>query len=132
MNMVNTGAIPAVSSDTSPLPAIEDGHLEGLEKGSAALLVRSGPQRNQRFILTGSNITLGRSDDSSIVLDDVTVSRSHALIVKDSSSWTIKDSGSLNGIYVNFIRIEDAKLSAGDDVQIGKYRFTFLLPEQKI
>ncbi len=132
MNMENTGAIPAVSSDTSPLPAIEDGHLEGLEKGSAALLVRSGPQRNQRFILTGTKITLGRSDDSNIVLDDVTVSRSHALIAKDSSSWTIKDSGSLNGIYVNFIRIEDAKLSAGDDVQIGKYRFTFLLPEQKI
>ena len=66
------------------------------------------------------------------MLDDVTVSRSHAHIVKDSSSWTIKDSGSLNGIYVNFIRIEDAKLSAGDDIQIGKYRFTFLLPEQKI
>jgi pSer/pThr/pTyr-binding forkhead associated (FHA) protein len=105
MNMENTGAIPAVSSDTSPLPAIEDGHLEGL---------------------------LGRSDDSNIVLDDVTVSRTHALILKDSSSWTIKDSGSLNGIYVNFIRIEDAKLSAGDDVQIGKYRFTFLLPEQQI
>ncbi len=91
-----------------------------------------GHKKIKDFILTGPKITLGRSDDSNIVLDDVTVSRSHALIVKDNSSWTIKDSGSLNGIYVNFIRIEDAKLSAGDDVQIGKYRFTFLLPEQKI
>jgi pSer/pThr/pTyr-binding forkhead associated (FHA) protein len=119
--MENTGSIPSVSSDTSALPAIDDGHLEGLEKGSAALLVLSGQQ-----------ITLGRSDDSNIVLDDVTVSRVHALITKGASGWNIQDKGSLNGVYVNFVRIEDSKLSAGDDVQIGKYRFTFLLPEQKI
>jgi pSer/pThr/pTyr-binding forkhead associated (FHA) protein len=132
MNMENTGSIPSVSSDTSALPAIDDGHLEGLEKGSAALLVRSGPQQNERFILSGQQITLGRSDESNIVLDDVTVSRVHALITKGSSGWKIEDKGSLNGVYVNFVRIEDSKLSAGDDVQIGKYRFTFLLPEQKI
>ena len=132
MNMENTGAIPAVLSDTSPLPAIEDGHLEGLEKGNAALLVRSGPQKNERFILSGQNIVLGRSDEANIVLDDVTVSRIHALITKEPSNWKITDQSSLNGIYVNFIRIEDAKLSAGDDIQIGKYRFTFLLPEQRL
>jgi len=67
MNMENTGSIPSVSSDTSALPAIDDGHLEGLEKGSAALLVRSGPQRNERFILSGQQITLGRSDESNFM-----------------------------------------------------------------
>ena len=132
MNMENTGAIPVVSIDTSPLTAIDDGHLEGLEKGSAALLVRSGPQKNQKFILAGKNIILGRSDEANIVLDDVTVSRTHALISKDSNTWKIADRDSLNGTYVNFIRISDTKLSAGDDIQIGKYRFTFLLPEQKM
>jgi pSer/pThr/pTyr-binding forkhead associated (FHA) protein len=132
MNMENTGAIPVVSIDTSPLTAIDDGHLEGLEKGSAALLVRSGPQKNQKFILAGKNIILGRSDEANIVLDDVTVSRTHALISKESNTWKITDKGSLNGTYVNFIRISDTKLSAGDDIQIGKYRFTFLLPEQKL
>jgi pSer/pThr/pTyr-binding forkhead associated (FHA) protein len=132
MNMENTGAIPVVSIDTSPLTAIDDGHLEGLEKGSAALLVRSGPQKNQKFILAGKNILLGRSDEANIVLDDVTVSRTHALISKENNIWKITDKGSLNGTYVNFIRISDTKLSAGDDIQIGKYRFTFLLPEQKL
>jgi pSer/pThr/pTyr-binding forkhead associated (FHA) protein len=132
MNMENTGAIPVVSIDTSPLTAIDDGHLEGLEKGSAALLVRSGPQKNQKFILAGKNIILGRSDEANIVLDDVTVSRIHALILKESNTWKITDKGSLNGTYVNFIRISDTKLSAGDDIQIGKYRFSFLLPEQKL
>ena len=132
MNMENTGAIPVVSIDTSPLTAIDDGHLEGLEKGSAALLVRSGPQKNHKFILIGKSIILGRSDEANIVLDDVTVSRTHALISKESNTWKIADRNSLNGTYVNFIRISDTKLSAGDDIQIGKYRFTFLLPEQKL
>ena len=132
MNMENTGAIPVVSIDTSPLTAIDDGHLGGLEKGSAALLVRSGPQKNQKFILVGKSIILGRSDEANIVLDDVTVSRTHAVISKESNTWKITDKGSLNGTYVNFIRISDTKLSAGDDIQIGKYRFTFLLPEQKL
>ena len=132
MNMDNTCAIPVVSLDTSPLSSIEDGHLSGLDSNSAALLVRSGPQKNQRFIISGNNVSLGRSDDSNIVLDDVTVSRKHAIINKEDNAWYINDQNSLNGIYVNFIRVDKAKLTAGDDIQIGKYRFTFLLPGQKI
>ena len=132
MNMDNTGAIPVVSLDTSPLSSIEDGHFSGLDSNSAALLVRSGPQKNQRFIISGNNVSLGRSDDSNIVLDDVTVSRKHAIINKEDNAWYINDQNSLNGIYVNFIRVDKAKLTAGDDIQIGKYRFTFLLPGQKI
>lgn len=132
MNMDNTGAIPVVSLDTSPLSSIEDGHLSGLDSNSAALLVRSGPQKNQRFIISGNNVSLGRSDDSNIVLDDVTVSRKHAIINKEDNAWYINDQNSLNGIYVNFIRVDKANLTAGDDIQIGKYRFTFLLPGQKI
>ena len=130
--MDNTGAIPVVSLDTSPLSSIEDGHLSGLDSNSAALLVRSGPQKSQRFIISGNNVSLGRSDDSNIVLDDVTVSRKHAIINKEDNAWYINDQNSLNGIYVNFIRVDKAKLTAGDDIQIGKYRFTFLLPGQKI
>ncbi len=132
MNIDNTGAIPVVSLDTSELSSVEDGHLIGLDANSAALLVRSGVQKNQRFIISGNNVSLGRSDDSNIVLDDVTVSQKHAKITKENNAWYINDENSLNGIYVNFIRVDKAILTAGDDIQIGKYRFTFLLPGQKI
>ena len=129
MDIENTGAIPAVSSDTSPLPPIEDGLMDGLGKTEAALLVRSGSQKNHRFILSGKKITLGRADDCTIVLDDVTVSRLHAEITKDNK-WMIKDMKSLNGLYVNHERVESINLEAGDDIQIGKYRFSFLLSGQ--
>jgi pSer/pThr/pTyr-binding forkhead associated (FHA) protein len=128
MNSENTGALPIVASDESPLPPIDEGHLSGLAPNSAALLVRQGPQENQRFVLSGTEIVLGRSDTAHIVLDDVTVSREHAKISRLEDSWQIADLGSLNGTYLNKNRISSSNLAAGDELQVGKYRFTFLLP----
>lgn len=125
----STGAIPAVFTDISELPPIDEGHLAGLAPNSAALLVRQGPQENQRFVLSGDEIILGRSDDSHIVLDDVTVSRSHAKITRVDNEWQIEDLKSLNGTYLNQNRVEKAALKAGDELQVGKYRFSFLLPK---
>lgn len=125
----NTGAIPVVFTDFSELPPIDEGHLAGLAPNSAALLVRQGPQENQRFVLSGDSIVLGRSDDSHIVLDDVTVSRTHARITRIGSNWKIEDLKSLNGTYLNQERVDRADLKAGDELQIGKYRFSFLLPK---
>lgn len=125
----NTGALPVVSSDSSELGPIDEGHLEGLPPNSAALLVRQGPQENQRFVLTGDEIILGRGESAHIVLDDVTVSRNHAKITRDGNSWKIADLKSLNGTYLNHKIVEAAALNAGDELQIGKYRFSFLLPK---
>ncbi len=128
MDSENTGALPIVASDESPLPPIDEGHLTGLAPNSAALLVREGPQQDQRFVLSGSEIVLGRSDSANIVLDDVTVSREHVQILRIKDHWQIKDLESLNGTYLNRNRISTADLAAGDEIQVGKYRFTFLLP----
>ena len=59
-------------------------------------------------------------------LDDVTVSRNHAVVVREGDAYVISDEGSLNGTYVNRRRVESAKLEDGDEVQIGKYKLTFL------
>jgi pSer/pThr/pTyr-binding forkhead associated (FHA) protein len=56
----------------------------------------------------------------------VTVSRRHALVLKRDDGYYIDDQESLNGTYVNRRRVESAKLEDGDEVQIGKYRLTFL------
>ena len=59
-------------------------------------------------------------------LDDVTVSRKHAVIAKDSDAFRIEDEGSLNGTFVNKKRVEASELENGDELQIGKYRLTYL------
>ncbi|MBD0329939.1 MAG: FHA domain-containing protein [Thermoleophilia bacterium] len=93
-----------------------------------ALVVRSGGGRaGEVFTPQGERTTIGRSPDCGIFLDDVTVSRRHAVLVERHGAYVIEDLGSLNGTYVNRRRIEEpAQLSDGDELQVGKYRLTFL------
>ena len=92
-----------------------------------ALVVRSGGGRSgETFALEGERTAIGRGPECEVFLDDVTVSRKHAVITRGDDGHTIEDEGSLNGTYVNRRRVEAAKLEDGDEVQIGKYRMTFL------
>lgn len=93
----------------------------------AALVIRSGGGRvGESFPLEGERVSIGRRPDSGVFLDDVTVSRDHALIVRRGGAWYLDDLGSLNGTYVNRHRIETHKLEDGDELQVGKYKLTFL------
>ena len=95
--------------------------------GGPALVVRSGGGRTgESFTLGREHTSIGRSPDCDVFLDDVTVSRRHAVIVADVGGARIEDRGSLNGTYVNRQRIDSAQLVDGDEIQIGKYRLIFL------
>ena len=74
----------------------------------------------------GKSLTIGRSPEAAVFLDDVTVSRDHAVLVRRSGAWYLDDSGSLNGTYVNRRRIDSHKLEDGDELQVGKYKLTYL------
>jgi hypothetical protein len=100
----------------------EDFGLEG-----PALVVRSGGGRaGESFRPTGERTRIGRSPDCDIFLDDVTVSRNHAVLIEESGRYVVEDQGSLNGTFVNRRRIESTPLEEGDELQIGKYRMTFI------
>jgi hypothetical protein len=93
---------------------------------SAALVIRAGGGRaGESFAVDGERMTIGRRPDSEIFLDDITVSRDHALLVHRGSEWYIDDCGSLNGTYVNRERIDSQRLADGDELQVGKYKLTF-------
>jgi len=111
--------------ETGELVAVE---LEDVvAREGAALVIRAGGGRvGESFPLEGERSTIGRRPDSAIFLDDVTVSRDHALIVRRGGDWHLDDLGSLNGTYVNRHRIETVRLSDGDELQVGKYKLTFL------
>ncbi len=101
--------------------------LEDLGVNGPALVVRSGGGRTgETFHPEGDRTTIGRSPDCEIFLDDVTVSRRHAVLLERDGSFFIEDQGSLNGTFVNRRRVESAQLEDGDELQIGKYRLTFL------
>ncbi|HSZ13803.1 MAG TPA: FHA domain-containing protein [Solirubrobacteraceae bacterium] len=109
----------------------EAGELVPVEMGQVtahgpALVIRAGGGRvGESFQIEGERMSIGRRPDSEVFLDDVTVSRDHALLINRGEQWYLDDCGSLNGTYVNRSRIESRRLEEGDEVQIGKYKLTF-------
>jgi pSer/pThr/pTyr-binding forkhead associated (FHA) protein len=110
--------------ETGEMKAVD---LEQVVAEGAALVIRSGGGRGgESFGIEGERVTIGRSPDADVFLDDVTVSRNHALVVRRRDGLYIDDLGSLNGTYVNRRRIESHKLHNGDELQVGKYKLTYL------
>jgi len=116
------------SSDTSNLAKLSEEERSIVAKLSSKdgmLIVHRGPGKGSRFLVTDS-ATIGRSPESEIFLDDVTVSRKHALVsLVPASGFNLKDLGSLNGTYVNGQPVVEVALAPGDEIQIGKFHMLF-------
>jgi hypothetical protein len=91
----------------------------------AMLIIHRGPAQGSRFLLDTQSISIGRSPESDVFLDDVTVSRKHARIERLDNDFSIVDTHSLNGTYVNSVSINEQTLRMGDEIQIGKYHALF-------
>jgi pSer/pThr/pTyr-binding forkhead associated (FHA) protein len=97
-----------------------------LEPEQALLLVKRGPNAGSTFLLAQDATTVGRSTESDVFLDDVTVSRKHAVFDRRTGgAWFVRDVGSLNGTYVNGEQVDETKLASGDEVQIGRFKLMF-------
>ncbi|MEY4296388.1 MAG: hypothetical protein RL016_234 [Actinomycetota bacterium] len=107
------------------LDAEEVAAISALPSGSALLVVKRGASDGARFLLDTDLAKAGRHPNADIFLDDVTVSRKHAEFVRTGRIFEVRDQASLNGTYLNGVRIDSAALSNGDEVQIGKFKLTF-------
>ena len=103
--------------------------ISKLPKGEGFLLILKGAGIGARYLLDAAQTKLGRDMSNEIILDDITVSRSHALITK-SNGYRLKDLGSLNGSYVNAVAVKESVINAGDEVQIGKYHLTLFIGDK--
>jgi hypothetical protein len=125
----SAGGEPATATyrieETGELVPVDVGDVVADE--GAALVIRAGGGRvGESFPLNADRMTIGRRPDSDIFLDDVTVSRDHALLVRRSGDYYLDDLGSLNGTYVNRQRIESHRLEDGAELQVGKFKLTYL------
>ena len=107
-------------------PHHEIGELPLLGPGMGMLVVVRGPNAGSRYLLDREATTVGRHPDSDIFLDDVTVSRRHAELMRTDSGVHVRDLGSLNGSYVNGERVDERTLATGDEVQIGRFKLLFV------
>jgi hypothetical protein len=109
------------SEDRAVVAEIQDSQGE-----KAMVLIARGSHKGSRFLITAEGASIGRSAASEIFLDDVTVSRTHATVVKNGKDFILKDSGSLNGTYINNVSISEHTLVSGDEFQIGKFHLLFI------
>jgi hypothetical protein len=122
---------------TASIAALEERHeldeelgtaLAELPVGMGMLVVRRGPNAGSRYLLDADAVTIGRHPDSEIFLDDITVSRRHAVVRRlRADGYEVSDVGSLNGTYVNHERVETAPMHFLDEVQVGRFVLTFLV-----
>lgn len=99
---------------------------EALREGTHLVVRSGGDMAGEVFEPVNGGTTIGRKQDSDIFLDDITVSRNHAILYHRDDGYYIEDQGSLNGTYINRARVETQKLADGDQLQIGKYKLTFI------
>jgi len=115
-----TTSFEPVAVDAQPSDKVSSGDEGPL------LVVRKGPQPGERFFLDRARLVIGRDPESDIFLNDMTVSRAHAVVESDSQGVRVSDAGSLNGTYVNGVVAEQAVLNDGDVLQIGTFQMLFL------
>ena len=132
LNLRQLRSIPqaGLSEDLLKSLTIEQKNVvSNLPKGEGIVLVLKGAGVGARFLLDAAETKIGRDTTNEIQLDDITVSRSHAMISK-KDGYHIKDLGSLNGTYLNAIAVRDTQVNAGDEIQIGKYHLTLFIGDK--
>jgi pSer/pThr/pTyr-binding forkhead associated (FHA) protein len=116
--MASTGIINQRDRDHAhgTHPALDDGEYLAVEDGSQVVLLP----------LPAGVLHIGRSVKTGLTLDDATVSRRHALIVRDEAGTRILDDRSLNGVLVAGRRTSAATLRDGDVIELGRVRLHYL------
>lgn len=124
--------------NAAPATAEAPGQLEGREPQEWLTRAREGLRTAGEYVLyeDGGEIKavaltrewtrIGRSLAADVRFDDPTVSRRHALVVRQADGVRVLDDRSLNGVFVNGERIEWRALRDGDEILVGRYRLTFV------
>lgn len=118
-------AVPVTVTGDRPLSQQDLDTIARLNPGTALLISTRGAVSGSRYLLDEDKVTVGRDPSNDIMLDDGTVSREHAVFIRENGRYRIEDVGSLNGTYVNRHRVDSVELHSGDELMIGKFRLVF-------
>lgn len=142
--LTNTLHLTSREHGTSPVGVLEEylmslseqdrsviAEIQSSGGDKAMFLINRGESKGARFLITHQGATVGRSASSGVFLDDVTVSRAHAVVEKKGTAFVLRDSGSLNGTYVNNESVSEISLKTGDQIQIGKFHLLFVCDHSK-
>ena len=117
--------IPITTTGDRPLTQEDIETIARLAPGTALLISTRGAVSGSRYLLDEDEVTVGRDSRADILLDDSTVSRTHAVFRRINGNYSVIDAGSLNGTYVNRQRVDSQELKNGDEIILGKFRLVY-------
>ena len=125
-----------MAAPSQPVAGFEGGFSEpdrtvnvrpGAARGTGVIVVRQGKEPGRMFEVRKERLTIGRSRDSDIFLEDLAVSRLHTTVARDESGrYIIRDENSANGTYVNGQKVSEQQLDEGDEIQVGQTVLAFV------
>ena len=98
----------------------------------AQLLIAQDEERRTFELREDRTCTIGRSRDTDVHLDDLSLSRKHCEVCYANGVWLLRDLGSVNGTFCNNAPVAEHTLRAGDRIQLGRTTITFLEPEVRV
>ncbi len=100
-------------------------NLQKKQISEVIITILNGPQSGVAYKLVGQKLTIGRSPDSHIVLQDNKSSRLHAIMEMRNGQYWITDQGSQNGIVINGTVVRESILKSGDQITVGETMIRF-------
>jgi hypothetical protein len=97
-----------------------------LEPGTALLIVDSGPDAGERFLVDKDTTSVGRSSNNDIILYHLSVSRRHAEVIRIGGGFRVRDLDSTYGVSINGSKTEEQDLTDGDVIEFGEYSLIFV------
>jgi pSer/pThr/pTyr-binding forkhead associated (FHA) protein len=122
--------VKQTAKDTATHTVVNLEHRTAVSSQSAVASLRTPSGKIHPLVAAATRV--GRLDDNDIVLDDVSVSRHHAVMIDTGTSYVVTDLRSANGVYVNGERVRSsASLSHGDEIRICDHVFTLEIQLQE-
>lgn len=121
----STRSMPVTAHHAQPVPEPREPEVRDVHQGRPRLVLTRGPQVGDGYVLDKDIVTIGRATSNDIVLEDVTVSNTHAEIRLRGDRHVLLDGGSLNGTYLNRSPVDATELSENDEIWVGKARFAY-------
>lgn len=99
--------------------------MKNIKNSTPVLTIIKGPQTGNTFELDSDETTIGRDPANGIFLNDMTVSRAHAKVIRNAAGVLVEDLGSLNGTWVDGAIVNSAPLHDGSSIQIGTFTLVY-------
>lgn len=126
-----TDLILSQAEDARPLPDDHEGTIASFYQSLPPMIVvklKNRPLKTYPF--TGNEMSIGRNSDNDIVIDNLSVSRKHAVITSSKEGFRITDCDSKNGTFLNGKPVKDEAVRNGDTILLGKYVLVFEVPQE--